>query len=73
MKAEDLLLMVVLAGVVLTLIYIVAECRSWRTVKAAERRAMSELRELYKKLHAATKPFTNPFTRPFGAKSVSRK
>lgn len=74
MNAEDLLLVVVvLAGVALTLIYIIAECRSWRTVKAAERKAMSELRELYKKLHAATKPFTNPFTRPFGTKSAPRK
>jgi hypothetical protein len=73
MKAEDLLLVVVLAGVAVTVIYIVAECRSWRTVKAAERRAMSELRELYKKLHAATKPFTKPFTRPFGTKTNPRK
>jgi hypothetical protein len=73
MKAEDLLLVVVLAGIGLTLIYIVAECRSWRTVKAAEYRAMSELRELYKKLHAATKPFTKPFTRPFGTKTIPRK
>jgi hypothetical protein len=73
MKAEDLLFGVVLAGVALTLIYVVAECRSWRTVKAAEHRAVSELRELYKKLHAATKPFTKPFTRPFGSKTVPRK
>jgi hypothetical protein len=73
MKAEDWLLGVVLAGVGLTLIYIVAECRSWRTVKAAEQKSMSELRELYKKLHAATKPFTKPFTRPFGTKTIPRK
>jgi hypothetical protein len=69
MKAEDLLLVVVLAGAGLTLLYIVAECTSWRMVKAADHRAMSELRELYKKLHAATKPFTKPFTRPFGNKT----
>jgi hypothetical protein len=73
MRAEDLLFVVVLAGIGLTLIYIVAECRSWRTVKAAEHRAMSELRELYKKLHAAAKPFTKPFTRPFGSKTIPRK
>jgi len=73
MKAEDLLLMVVLAGAGLTLIYIVAECLSWRTVKAADHRATSELRELYKKLHAATKPFTKPFTRPFGSRTIPRK
>jgi hypothetical protein len=73
MKPEDLLLVVVLAGMALTLIYIVAECRSWRTVKAADQRAMSELRELYKKLYAASKPFTKPFTRPFGTKTVPRK
>jgi hypothetical protein len=73
MKAEDLLMVVVIAGVGLTLIYIVAECRSWRTVKAAEHKAMSELRELYKKLHAATKPFTKSFTRPFGTKTIARK
>jgi hypothetical protein len=73
MKAEDLLFVVVVVGVSLTLIYIVAEWRSWRTVKAAEHRAMSELRELYKKLHAATKPFTRSFTRPFGTKTIPRK
>lgn len=73
MKADDVLLVVVLAGVALTLLYIVAECRSWRTVKAAEHRAISELRELYKKVHAATKPFTKPFTRPFGTKTIPRK
>jgi hypothetical protein len=69
MKAEDLLLVLVFAGVGLTLIYIIAECRSWRTVKAAEHRAMSELRELYKRFHAAAKPFT----RPFGARRNARK
>jgi hypothetical protein len=73
MKAEDLLLVVVLAGVGVTLIYIVAECRSWRTVKAAEHRAMAELRDLYKKVHAATKPFTKQFARPFGSKPIPRK
>jgi hypothetical protein len=73
MKPEDLLLAVVLAGAGLTLIYIVAECRSWRTVKAADYRAMSELRELYKKFHAAAKPFTKPFTKPFGTKTILRK
>ena len=69
MKAEDLLLVMVIGGAGLTLFYIVAECLSWRTVKAAENRAMSELRELYKKLHAATKPFT----RPFSGKGIKRK
>ena len=73
MKAEDLLLIVLLAGMAITVIYIVAECRSWRTVKAAERMAMSEIRELYKKLNAATKPFTKPFTRPFATKPIRRK
>jgi hypothetical protein len=69
MKAEDLLLVMVLGGVALTLFYIIAECLSWRTVKAADNKAMSELRELYKKLHAATKPFT----RPFATRSIKRK
>jgi hypothetical protein len=69
MKAEDLLFVIVLSGVALTLFYIVAECLSWRTVKAADNRAMSEIRELYKKLHAATKPFTRPFT----TRSIKRK
>jgi len=69
MKAEDLLLVIVPGGIALTLFYIVAECLCWRTVKAAENRAMSELRELYKKLHAATKQFTRPFT----TRSIKRK
>jgi hypothetical protein len=69
MKAEDLLLGIVISGAALTLFYIIAECLSWRMVKAAENRAMSELRELYKKLHVATKPFT----RPFSGKGIKRK
>jgi hypothetical protein len=69
MKTEDLLMGVVLFGVALTCFYIVSECLSWRTVKAADYRAMREIRELYKKLHAATRPFT----RPFATKTIRRK
>jgi hypothetical protein len=61
MKTEDLLTVIVLIGVASTSFYILGECLSWRKVKAADHRAMFELRELYKKLHAATKPFTRTF------------
>jgi hypothetical protein len=60
---------IVLAGGALTCFYILAECLSWRTVKDADHRAMREIRELYKKVHSASKPFT----RPFGSKTIRRK
>ena len=59
MKSEDLLMVIAVSGAALTCFYIVAECLSWKTVKAADLRARLDLREMYKKLHAATKPFVN--------------
>jgi hypothetical protein len=61
MKTQYVLMGVLLLGGALTCFYIVAECLSWRSVKDADHRAMREIRELYKKLHAPTKPFTMPF------------
>jgi hypothetical protein len=60
---------VLVVGVALTCFYILAECLSWRTVKDADHRAMREIRELYKKLHATSKPFTMPFI----SRTVRRK
>jgi hypothetical protein len=61
MKTDYVLLSVLLIGVAFTLLYILAECLSWRTVKDADHRAMREIRELYNKIHATPKPFTMPF------------
>ena len=69
MRTADVLMGIVLIGSALTCFYILAECLSWRTVKDADHRAMREIRELYKKVHSATKPFT----RPFGARITRRK
>lgn len=69
MKTEYVLMGVLLIGASLTCFYIVAECLSWRTVKDADHAAMREIRELYKKIHTATKPFT----RSFSARSIRRK
>ncbi len=61
MTTAYVLIGVLTVGVALTFFYILAECLSWRTVKDADHRAMREIRELYKKLHATSKPFTMPF------------
>jgi hypothetical protein len=57
MAADDLLLVVLTSGVALTCFYLIAEYFSWQSIKAVDRRAMLDLRELYKKLHASTKPY----------------
>jgi hypothetical protein len=59
MRSDDLLMVMAVSGAALTCFYIVAECLSWKTVKAADLRSKLNLRELYKKLHAATKPLVN--------------
>jgi hypothetical protein len=69
MKTDYVLMGVLVLGAALTCFYLVAECLSWRTVKDADHRAMREIRELYKKIHSATKPFT----RTFAARTVRRK
>ena len=61
MKTAYVLMGVLVIGVALTCFYILAECLSWRSVKDADHRAMREIRELYKKIHATSKPFTMPF------------
>ena len=64
-----MLMAVLVIGVAVTCFYILAECLSWRTVKDADHRAMREIRELYKKLHATSKPFAMPFI----SRTVRRK
>ena len=61
MKTQYILMGILLVGGALTCFYILAECLSWRSVKDADHRAMREIRELYKKIHAPTKPLTRPF------------
>jgi hypothetical protein len=56
MKSEDALLIVVLTGMGLTCIYLLYEFLLWRAIKVANHRGLIQARELYKKLHTATKP-----------------
>jgi hypothetical protein len=56
-KAEDLLFVVMIGGVVLTCLYLVNECISWRSGKAIDLKARLDLRELYKKVYSTTKPY----------------
>lgn len=69
MKTAYVLIGLLLVGGALTCFYILAECLSWRSIKDADHRAMREIRELYKKIHAPSKPFTVPFI----TRSVRRK
>ena len=57
MKTEDLLLVLVAAGVTLTCFYMVVEFMSWQTAKASDHRARLVIREIYRKLHSRTKPY----------------
>ena len=57
MVASDLMLVFVAAGVATTCGYLFSEFMSWQTIKAAEVRAAVVLRDLYRKLHAKTKPY----------------
>jgi hypothetical protein len=57
MKAYHLLMIIVMSGVALTCFYMVDEYLTWQSVKASDIRAKVDLRELYKKVHSATKPF----------------
>lgn len=69
MKTQYVLMGILLLGGALTCFYILAECLSWRSVKDADHRAMREIRELYKKIHAPAKPLT----RTFAARTGRRK
>lgn len=60
MKADDVLMGFVLIGGALTCFYLVGEYLSWQAVKASDLRARVDLREVYRKIHAATK---KPFVR----------
>jgi hypothetical protein len=53
MKAEDVLLGIVAAGVITTIAYIVSEFMSWQAIKASDRAAAGVLSDVYKKLHAS--------------------
>jgi hypothetical protein len=61
MRTAYVLIGLLLVGGALTCFYILAECLSWRSIKDADHAAMREIRELYKKIHAPSKPFTVPF------------
>jgi hypothetical protein len=56
-KADELLMVLVMSGVALTCIYLVDECLSWQSLKAFNLKAMLDLRELYRKVHSTTKPY----------------
>jgi hypothetical protein len=57
MGTSDILLGLVALGAALTVLYLVSEFMSWQTIKNAEVQTSLMLREMYKKLHARTKPF----------------
>ena len=57
MKTADVMMGLVATGVGLTAIYLIAELVSWQAIKASDQRARVVVRELYKKLHAKTKPY----------------
>jgi hypothetical protein len=64
MGTSDILLGIVAGGVVMTVLYLIAEFMSWQTIKNSEIQAGVLLREIYRKLHASgaklharTKPY----------------
>lgn len=63
MKLDDWLMAVVLSGFAMTFIYIVAEYLSWRSQEASDLKVRLGLRDLYKRLHSATKPLVRVIRR----------
>ena len=57
MRTSDILLGLLAAGAGVTLLYLLSELMSWQTIKAGEASASLVVRDLYKKLHARTKPY----------------
>jgi hypothetical protein len=57
MKTYHLLMAVLTSGVALTCFYMVDEYLSWQSLKASDTKAKLDLRELYKKVQSATKPY----------------
>jgi hypothetical protein len=57
MRTYHLLMAVLTGGVILTCIYMIDEFLSWQSVKASDLKAKLDLRELYKKVQSATKPY----------------
>jgi hypothetical protein len=63
MKSEDALLVIVVLGMGLTCLYLINEFLLWQTIRAANHRGLIQARELYKKLHSATKPIVRAWRR----------
>jgi hypothetical protein len=63
MKTDDLLFLFMFGGAALTCCYLIAEFVSWQAIKALDLKAMLDLRELYKRVHSATKPIVRAMRR----------
>jgi hypothetical protein len=63
MTVDDLLMLLILSGFVMSSSYIVAECLSWRSGKAADVKALLLLRDLYKRVHSVTRPLIRAIRR----------
>ena len=63
MTLDDLLMVVVVSGLVMSSCYIVAECLSWRSRQATETKAILLLRDLHKRIHSVTKPLIRAIRR----------
>ncbi len=63
MRSDDVLMVIVAAGVALTCLYMAAELMSWQTIKASDLRAGLVARELYKKLHSKAQPLVRVIRR----------
>jgi multisubunit Na+/H+ antiporter MnhG subunit len=63
MTSDDLLMVVVVIGLVMSSCYLIAECLSWRSRQAAETKGLLLLRDLYKRMHSATKPLIRAMRR----------
>jgi hypothetical protein len=56
MKTEDLLMLVIVGGFALSVCYVASEVVSFKALKAMDLAALLRAHDLYKKLHAVTKP-----------------
>jgi hypothetical protein len=70
MRSDQILLIVVILGVGLALAYMITDLVQWKTVKAANQRAIVQAREMDKRLHSTTRALRR---RPFNRKPTGKK
>ncbi len=65
MKTDDLLFVLVIAGIGLTCFHLINQVFHWQAVKAANHKALLQAQEMYRRLHTATRSIRGKRLAPF--------